>query len=100
MKSKQPESTADLATLLKWARRSQGWPLRDYPPQFKRLASGCELIVIVPTLWRPRVGPRRRRGGRLVDLAGVRLRRALAAAKCKPCALDRETGDLFEGMQA
>lgn len=50
--TKHPESTESLDELLRWAARGKGWAFREYPPQFKTLAGGCQLVVIVPVLWR------------------------------------------------
>lgn len=100
-----PESKFDLATLLKWSARGQGWAFREYPPQFKRLAGGAELVVVVPTLWRPRCGPRKRpEHTEVVDLARVRAMRT--AARLRIPARDavaigtNGSADLFEDMQA
>jgi hypothetical protein len=58
MKTKHNESDATLDELLRWAARGKGWAFREYPPQRKTLAGGCELIVVVPVLWRGRITPR------------------------------------------
>jgi hypothetical protein len=50
----------ELESMLALAERSQGWNFREYPPQRMRLRGNCELIVVPPWLWRPRVGPRPR----------------------------------------
>lgn len=50
----------ELDKLLALAERSRGWAFRECPPQRMRLRGGCELVVIPPWLWRPRVGPRPR----------------------------------------
>jgi hypothetical protein len=50
-------TAADLETILALARKSQGWNFREYPPQRVPLTARCELIVIPPWLWQPRVRP-------------------------------------------
>jgi hypothetical protein len=50
----------ELESLLALAERSRGWAFREYPPQRMKLRGNCELIVVPPWLWRPRVGPRPR----------------------------------------
>lgn len=46
---------SELDDLLALAERSQGWNFREYPPQRMRLRGNCELIVVPPWLWRPRL---------------------------------------------
>jgi len=51
-----------IESIIALAQKNQGWNFREYPPQRAILAGGCELIVLVPTLWRgyrctPRRGP-------------------------------------------
>lgn len=50
----------ELDNMLALAQKTPGWNFRDHPPQRADLPGGCELIVVPPWLWRPRVGPRPR----------------------------------------
>lgn len=52
----RPQS--DLAALLNSAKKSPGWNGRFAPPQSVSLDGGCQLVVLVPTLWRGRCRPR------------------------------------------
>lgn len=78
--NQHPETTADLATLLRWAKRGRGWAFRERPPQFKRLAGGCVLVVVVPTLWRGVIRPRQKPECPPIDFAKAKARRVLAEA--------------------
>jgi len=47
-----------LEALLAGAQKTRGWNNRFLPPQVLTLQGGCQLIVLVPTLWRGRCRPR------------------------------------------
>lgn len=52
------ESSFTVDELVRLAQKSPGWNMRELPPQRKTLAGGCELVMLPPTLWRPRArGP-------------------------------------------
>jgi hypothetical protein len=49
--------TTELEQILALARKTQGWNFREHLPQRVPLTARCELIVIPPWLWQPRVRP-------------------------------------------
>lgn len=97
--NRHPETTADLATLLRWAKRGQGWAFREFGPQFKRLSGECTLIVVVPCLWRGVIRPRQKPECPPIDFAKAKARRVLAEAHKRSQTLRRGFAE-HEDMQA
>jgi hypothetical protein len=54
----EKKGAGTITELIALAQKSRGWVFRDgWPPQRAQLSATCELIVLVPTLWRGRCRP-------------------------------------------
>lgn len=87
-----PESSMDLAALLKGAQKTGIWRSRAWPIQHKRLAGGCHLIVVVPQHWEGRSLPPQEPVCEPIQLADYRrTRRARAELEASANANDTTT---------